>query len=115
MAAPAAPTVTETVTLPAPPAETVTVEMPAQTPETVTVEASAPEPEVEALAEGSIGPGVHVVGVDIEPGTYRTAGPADSAFPMCYWGRLSDTSGEFDAVITNGLPQGAGDGDDPGE
>lgn len=107
VAAPAQPT--ETVTLPAPPAETVAVEVPAPVPpaETVTVEVPAPEPVAEpAAAEGSIGNGVHVVGVDIEPGTYRTDGPSDDAMGFCYWARLSDTSGEFDSIITNGAPMG---------
>lgn len=102
---------TETVTLPAPPAETVTVEIPAPEPppETVTVEVPAPEPAPEpesAPADGSVGNGVHVVGVDIEPGTYRTDGPTDSSMGFCYWARLSDTSGEFDSIITNGGPMG---------
>ncbi|MQA13107.1 MAG: hypothetical protein GEV09_02770 [Pseudonocardiaceae bacterium] len=81
---------------------------PAPPPETVTVEVPAPEaaPQAGAPAEGSIGPGVHVVGTDIEPGSYRTDGPSDPAFPYCYWARLSDTTGDFESIITNGNPQG---------
>ena len=48
--------------------------------------------------------GTHVVGVDIEPGTYRTTGPVGDG--LCYWARLKDTSGDFEAIITNGLPEG---------
>ncbi|WP_157549873.1 hypothetical protein [Nonomuraea candida] len=43
-----------------------------------------------------------VVGTDIQPGTYRTTGPA-SGFPMCYWARLRDTTG---GVIATGMPAG---------
>lgn len=55
----------------------------------------------ESIEENTIpGDGVFVV-EDIEAGTYRTDGG-----PLCYWARLSDTSGDFDALITNGLPEG---------
>lgn len=53
-----------------------------------------------------VGEGVWLVGEDIKPGTYRTTGPSDPAFPNCYWARLSGTSGEFSDVITNGNPPG---------
>lgn len=43
------------------------------------------------------------VGVDIQPGTYRTSGPA-AGFTMCYWARLRDESGD---VIAAGMPSGA--------
>ncbi|GAB2905507.1 hypothetical protein GCM10027203_00270 [Nonomuraea fastidiosa] len=43
------------------------------------------------------------VGTDIQPGTYRTTGPA-SGFTMCYWARLRDESGD---VIAAGMPSGA--------
>lgn len=60
----------------------------------------AAELEVE---EGTIpGSGLFLVGEDIEPGTYR----GDGSGGTCYWARLSGTSGEFDDIITNGLPQG---------
>ncbi|MEV4572163.1 hypothetical protein AB0K16_02805 [Nonomuraea jabiensis] len=43
-----------------------------------------------------------VVGTDIQPGTYRTAGPT-AGIPMCYWARLrSATGGE----IATGMPAG---------
>ncbi|WP_431908768.1 hypothetical protein [Nonomuraea jabiensis] len=43
-----------------------------------------------------------VVGTDIQPGTYRTAGPT-AGIPMCYWARLrSATGGE----IASGMPAG---------
>ncbi|MEU6997897.1 hypothetical protein [Nonomuraea sp. NPDC046570] len=43
-----------------------------------------------------------VVGVDIQPGSYKTTGPALGQ-PMCYWARLKDTVG---GVITAGMPKG---------
>lgn len=54
------------------------------------------------VAEGTIpGSGLFLVGEDIQPGTYRGEGGS-----MCYWARLSGTSGELDDVIANGLPEG---------
>jgi len=43
--------------------------------------APAPEP---AAPEG-IGDGTHIVGVDIEPGTYRSAGATPGLFELCMW------------------------------
>lgn len=74
--------------------------------------ASAPAASSAAPAAPAAGPatsfgdGTHVVGQDIEAGTYKTAGPSSSSFGACYWARLSNTSGEFDAIITNGVPTG---------
>lgn len=68
----------------------------------------APDPVTAAPAPvaAGIGEGVYVVGPDIEPGTYRTDGPGNGAFPYCYWARLKDTTGSFEAIIANGNPQG---------
>lgn len=74
------------------------------------VEAPPPAlPEPPPGPATTIAEGVYVVGEDIEPGTYKTAGPSDrGTFGMCYWARLSDTSGDFDSIIANGSPQGPG-------
>lgn len=48
------------------------------------------------------GDGVWLVGPDIKPGTYRTQNASGS----CYWARLNGTSGDFDDLITNGIPDG---------
>lgn len=40
--------------------------------------------------------GTFVVGMDIQPGTYRTSG-GDG----CYWARLSDLSGSTDSIVAN--------------
>jgi hypothetical protein len=70
--------------------------------------ASAPASSAPATSgpATSFGDGTHVVGEDIAPGTYRTSGPASGGLGMCYWSRLSNTSGEFDAIIANGVPTG---------
>lgn len=57
----------------------------------------------EREAASTFGNGVHIVGDDIEPGTYRTEGGSN-----CYWARLSGLSGSFDELIANGLPDGPG-------
>lgn len=41
------------------------------------------------------------MGEDIAPGRYRSAGG-----DPCYWATLSDTSGELDDIIANGLSDG---------
>ena len=45
------------------------------------------------------GPGVVLIGTDAQPGIYRATVPSD-AFG-CYWERLSDLSGEFEAILAN--------------
>lgn len=52
------------------------------------------------------GDGEYLVGEDMKPGTYKTAGP-DGMFG-CYWERASNASGEFDAIIANGNLEGSG-------
>lgn len=80
-----APTVTRTVTAkPAPPKKT-----------------TAPGP-----ATSFAGDGEYLVGTDIKAGTYRTAG-VDSSFG-CYWARLRNASGEFEAIIANNNLKGPG-------
>ena len=49
------------------------------------------------------GDGMYVVGRDIQPGTYATAGGRS-----CFWERLSGLSGEFDDVIANDFVEGQG-------
>lgn len=67
----------------------------AQEDNTETTEAPE-EPE----AEFAFDDGTHVVGEDIQPGTYRTHGDDGSSFG-CYWARLSGFSGELDEIIAN--------------
>ncbi|MET9759155.1 hypothetical protein ABZ016_08880 [Streptomyces sp. NPDC006372] len=82
-------TVTETAEADAEPAPTVT--------ETVTAKprkTKKPGPATSFSGEGEF-----VVGEDIKPGTYRTAGPEDEL--GCYWERARNASGEFEAIIAN--------------
>lgn len=60
--------------------------------------------ETEAtVAEGTIpGDGLFLVGPDIIPGEYR----GDGSSGLCYWARLSGSSGDLGDVITNDLPTG---------
>ncbi len=46
-----------------------------------------------------------VVGRDIQPGTYRTAGPAPGQ-PACFWARLRSTSPNPADVIAADMPKG---------
>jgi hypothetical protein len=71
-----------TVTKPAPPAKTVTVG----------------PPEAAAAIDGD---GTYEVGTDIKPGKYKTDGGEG-----CYWERLSNLSGGFDAIIANSFSNG---------
>jgi hypothetical protein len=61
-------------------------------------------PAAQAPKPGTIpGNGTFTVGSDIQPGTYKTAGPASA---ICYYARLKDTSGDFSAIINNNTTQG---------
>jgi hypothetical protein len=64
---------------------------PATTTQTATVTEAAAGPTA------TIKDGVSLVGVDVQPGTFRS----DNA--DCYWARLSGTSGSFDDIITNSI------------
>ncbi|MFJ3617008.1 hypothetical protein ACIPSH_02495 [Streptomyces iakyrus] len=89
-------TVTETAEAEDEPAPTVT--------ETVTAKpkkSKKPGPAASFSGEGEF-----VVGEDIKPGTYKTAGP-EGGFG-CYWERAKNASGEFDAIIANNNLNGPG-------
>lgn len=68
-------------------------------------EAGLTQAEEKQAANTIPGDGVFEVGVDIQPGTYKSAGPVDTDWGG-YWARLSGTSGEFDDIIANGNPTG---------
>ncbi|MGW7056050.1 hypothetical protein [Streptomyces sp. NPDC054887] len=91
-------TVTETAEAEAAPAVTETVV------ETVTAE---PEETEEAGPATSVsGEGEYLVGEDVKAGTYKSAGPSGDF--GCYWARLKDASGEFEAIIANNNLSGPG-------
>lgn len=76
------------------PATTVTVTSDPLPAETVTVTAAPAGPSGSITSDGTF-----LVGADIKPGTYKTAGGQ-----MCYWARLSDLSGS--GIIDNGVGAG---------
>ncbi|MEV4936819.1 hypothetical protein [Streptomyces zaomyceticus] len=86
-------------------AQTVTATPQTQPPETAPDSqpaTSAPRKNTTPAAEIP-GDGVFLVGKDIRPGTYRSDGK-DNA--LCYWARLSDTTGEVEDVIASGNAEG---------
>ncbi len=74
---------------------------------TATVTAAAPPAAAPAPADTIPGDGTYLVGTDIQPGTYKTAGPDNSAGD-CYWQRSKDSSGSFDSIIANDNLAGQG-------
>jgi hypothetical protein len=49
--------------------------------------------------------GTYIVGTDIQPGFYKGYAGLD-LLDSCYWARLSDLSGEFEALIANDNAEG---------
>lgn len=64
---------------------------------------SMPPPESASLSTMS-GDGLYVVGHDIRPGMYRTAGPADGGRGVCYYALLASTN--TSDIIDNGTVRG---------
>jgi len=76
--------------------------------------ASSPAPAAPAPVEpsaaptapaGTYGPGTYRLGNDIAPGDYVTDGPTGPA-GFATWSRLSNTSGDYTAVIATGIVEG---------
>lgn len=87
-------TVTKTVTSTAAPV-TVTAAPTTVTAPPVSVTATATVTEAAAGPTATVKNGINLVGVDVQPGTYRSDGA------NCYWARLSGTSGTLDDIIAN--------------
>ncbi|MEV0624579.1 hypothetical protein [Nonomuraea wenchangensis] len=83
--------------------ETAQAESVPATTETVTAEPVVDPEEEDGPQTTFSGDGQYLVGEDIKPGTYKTAG-ADGL--NCYWARLKNASGELTAIIANGNVQG---------
>lgn len=66
---------------------------------TVTVAAPPAGPAVQLVN------GLHQVGVNVVPGTFRTPGPDGSNGGGCYWTRSSTTTGD---LVDNGVLSGQG-------
>jgi hypothetical protein len=64
------------------------------------------EPTIPPGPLSTIGNGTSLVGTEIRPGTYRTAGPTPSIIRLCVWQRLRDTSGELSAVMASDVSSG---------
>jgi len=73
------------------------------------VRSSAEAAPVTEPEPGTVADGKYEVGVDIEPGQYKTAGPPeDSVMELCFWSRTSDDSGDFNAIIASEMVPGPG-------
>ena len=77
---------TATVTAPAPPPVSVAATVPP---------AETPESEPAPTTRTSFDNGMFVVGTDIQPGTYSSAGPINPSLGLCSYIRLKDTSGDL--------------------
>ncbi|MFF0205924.1 hypothetical protein [Streptomyces sp. NPDC005017] len=62
------------------------------------------EPE-QANAQEIPGDGTFLVGQEVRPGTYRSAGPS-GGLADCYWARLKGTTGELSEIIANASGKG---------
>ncbi|MGA5424918.1 hypothetical protein [Streptomyces lavendulocolor] len=88
-----------------------------QPPASPTTTAPAPEvpsppdtpPEAAGTAKATPqeipGDGTFLVTQEVRPGTYRSAGPADT-LTDCYWARLKGTTGDPSEIIANGAGKG---------
>jgi hypothetical protein len=73
---------------------------------TLTNNVLSAEPPLPPGPFSTIGDGTALVGLEIRPGTYRTAGPTPSVNRLCVWQRLRDTSGELSAVMASDVSSG---------
>jgi len=73
----------------------------ANTPRIIATPAPSPTGAVETRAPsptGTIGEGTYIVGVDIEPGTYRSTGAKKGLFEFCSWRTLAGPSDNSDII-----------------
>ena len=90
------PSVTERPTSTSTPSAT-PLPTPVPTPSPTPLPTPVPTPVVATFGSGDL-----AVGVDIQPGTYRTRTPAS----FCYWERTSGFGGSLDEIIANGTGSG---------
>jgi hypothetical protein len=74
-------------------------EQPAQAPATPRPTATS-LPPTPTTNPNLVNPGTYIVGSDIQPGIYRGEAGRD-LLDSCYWARLRDLSGQFDAILAN--------------
>ncbi len=70
-----------------------------------TLVAPTAEAEITPEIEGLIKVGIHLVGVEIEPGIY-VGQAGEELLESCYWARLSDLTGSNRAILANGNATG---------
>ncbi|MFJ5879189.1 hypothetical protein ACIQD1_31255 [Streptomyces sp. NPDC093088] len=58
-----------------------------------------------ATAQEIPGDGTFLIGEEVRPGTYRSAGPTDNTTD-CYWARLKGTTGDANEIIANNSGKG---------
>ncbi|MET9952450.1 hypothetical protein ABZ135_13010 [Streptomyces sp. NPDC006339] len=95
---PAAPDSTTAGPQTPPPASTPSQTAPARTP-------AEQRGTTKATAQEIPGDGTFLVGSEVQPGTYRSAGPADG-LADCYWARLKGTTGELGDIVANHAGKG---------
>lgn len=64
------------------------------------------QPNASLSSDTNLGDRTYLIGTDMAPGTYRTAGARPGPVPMCLWQRLANTSGDLDAVNASDITQG---------
>lgn len=57
-------------------------------------------PDPPAEFPQKISPGMYLVGIDIQPGTYKGTAGTD-ILESCYWARLKNVEGSMDSIIAN--------------
>lgn len=72
---------------------TPTASAPTYTAPTYTAQSAA-----EAVPSEGIGDGTHIIGQDMEPGTYRSTGAKQGLFEFCHWATKSGASSNSDTV-----------------
>lgn len=82
--------------------------IPAAAPVTVTMTATKTEaaPAPTSAAPSGFGDGTYIVGSDIKPGTYKSAGPAAGGIDECYYERDRNTDDPLQKIIDNGNSKG---------
>lgn len=91
----------------APPSGTPITQLVTPTPTATSGPTPIPTPTATATPSApatTISHGTYLVGTEIMPGIYKTTGAAGVG--LCYWARLKDISGNFDAIIANGISRG---------
>lgn len=66
---------------------------------------SSIQPVPSAVPSGSYSDGKYEVGVEIAPGTYKTDGPGQGAFP-CTWTKYKDATGDFNSITSSDIVEG---------